>query len=158
MTNYTFITRWRFESPLEHVWDEIAHPLEWPEWWRGVEKVVEIEPGDVDGVGSLRRYTWKSALPYRLEFDLRTTTVDRHVRIEGRATGELDGSGVWTFRRENGATLVQYDWKVSTTKRWMEVLAPVARPLFGWNHDVVMRWGEQGLALRLDNRGKDRRS
>jgi hypothetical protein len=28
----------------------------------------------------------------------------------------------------------------------MNLLAPVARPFFAWNHDVVMRWGGEGLS------------
>ena len=47
-------------------------------------------------------------------------------------------------------TTVRYDWKVETTKRWMNLIAPIARPLFSWNHDVVMGWGGEGLAKRLD--------
>lgn len=31
----------------------------------------------------------------------------------------------------------------------MNLLAPVARPLFAWNHDVVMTWGGEGLARLL---------
>jgi hypothetical protein len=31
----------------------------------------------------------------------------------------------------------------------MNLLAPIARPLFKWNHDVVMHWGGEGLARRL---------
>jgi len=31
----------------------------------------------------------------------------------------------------------------------MNYLAPIARPLFKWNHDVVMGWGSEGLARRL---------
>ena len=26
------------------------------------------------------------------------------------------------------------------------MLAPLARPIFAWNHDVVMAWGGEGLA------------
>ena len=33
--------------------------------------------------------------------------------------------------------------------RWMNMLAPVARPLFEWNHNVVMNWGAKGLSERL---------
>jgi hypothetical protein len=32
----------------------------------------------------------------------------------------------------------------------MNRLAPVARPLFAWNHDAVMRQGAEGLAHLLD--------
>jgi hypothetical protein len=48
-----------------------------------------------------------------------------------------------------GATIVRYDWNVETTKRWMNLLTPIARPLFEWNHNVVMNWGAEGLAKRL---------
>ena len=47
-------------------------------------------------------------------------------------------------------TAVTYEWNVRTTKAWMNLLAPVARPVFAYNHDVVMRWGGEGLARRLD--------
>jgi hypothetical protein len=44
---------------------------------------------------------------------------------------------------------VLYEWNVTTSKRWMNLVAPVARPVFAWNHDVVMRWGGEGLAREL---------
>jgi hypothetical protein len=31
----------------------------------------------------------------------------------------------------------------------MNLLAPIARPLFKWNHNVVMSWGAKGLEERL---------
>jgi hypothetical protein len=34
----------------------------------------------------------------------------------------------------------------------MNLLAPLARPVFAWNHDVVMRWGGEGLARLLGTR------
>ena len=50
---------------------------------------------------------------------------------------------------DGGSTRVRYDWRVKTTKPWMNLLAPVARPFFKWNHDVIMGWGEEGLRKRL---------
>ncbi|HLE64007.1 MAG TPA: hypothetical protein VI750_12735 [Pyrinomonadaceae bacterium] len=38
---------------------------------------------------------------------------------------------------------------MATTKAWMNLLAPLARPLFSWNHDVVMGWGGEGLKKQL---------
>jgi len=151
MANYEFVTIWRLPAGVEPVWNEIWDVMKWPEWWRGVVSVQEIEKGGPDGVGSLRRFTWKSALPYQLTLDMRTTRVVRHERIEGTASGELSGTGIWTFAAEGGLTIARYDWKVEANKAWMRVLSPVARPLFAWNHDVVMRWGEEGIRLRLGN-------
>ena len=149
MSEYAFVTRWSFQAPVEQVWDLIAKAEDWPDWWPGVEKVEVLEPGTDGEVGSLRRFTWKSRLPYRLAFDMRTTRVERPHVLEGQASGELDGTGLWELRQEGDWTRVRYDWRVTTSKTWMNLLAPVARPLFAWNHDVVMRWGGEGLARRL---------
>jgi hypothetical protein len=149
MAHYAFVTRWRFEAPIESVWESIRRAEEWPTWWRGVERVEVLEPGGHDGVGGVRRFTWKSRLPYRLVLDVRTVAADRPRRLEGHAAGELEGVGVWTLLEDRGWTKVRYDWSVRTTKPWMNLLAPVARPLFAWNHDVIMRWGGEGLAGRL---------
>ena len=146
MADYSFVTLWRFRSPLEPVWEMIYRSEEWPAWWRGVERV---EPGDAAGLGALQRYTWRSKLPYRLAFEMRLTRVEPLSLIEGEAVGELNGTGRWRLTHDGGVTHVRYDWNVRTTKPWMNLLAPVAKPLFKWNHDIVMNWGADGLARKL---------
>jgi uncharacterized protein YndB with AHSA1/START domain len=149
MADYEFLTTWCLAAPIQPVWDALYESERWPEWWRGVERVRVLEPGDADRVGELSRYTWRSRLPYRLEFDMRTTRVERPFLVEGRAQGELTGDGRWRLFEGNGTTAVTYEWRVETTERWMNVLAPVARPVFAWNHDWVMRRGGEGLARLL---------
>ena len=96
----------------------------------------ETRHGDKDGVGSIRRTTWKSALPYKLEFDSEIVRVERHRLIEAHAFGELDGHGLWQFDEIGPEkTRVQYDWVVKTTKSWMNLISPIARPFFRWNHN-----------------------
>jgi uncharacterized protein YndB with AHSA1/START domain len=150
MEYYEITTIWRFDAPLEKVWEIIKESEKWHEWWKGVLRVVEIKEGDADGLGSIRRSTWKSALPYKLEFDSEIVRIEPLKLIQARAFGELDGVGLWTFTAENeGITNVRYDWKVKTTKSWMNYLAPIAKPFFRWNHDTIMNWGGEGLAKRL---------
>lgn len=149
MPSYEFITVWRVKAPLERVWNEIYYSEKWPEWWRGVEEVTELKKGDDLGVGSIRRYTWKSTLPYRLRFDVETVRVEPMTVIEGIARGELSGRGVWNIKVEGDYVTARYDWSVDTTKAWMNLIAPLASPLFKWNHDIVMSWGAEGLARRL---------
>ena len=101
---------------------------------------------DQNGVGTRHRYTWKSKLPYRLIFRDGDDPSRASSSPGGRAEGELQGTGCWTFAAAEGITTVRYDWNVQTTQAWMNLLAPLARPIFAWNHDVVMTWGSEGLA------------
>jgi len=149
LTDYSFRTTWVLEAPRERVFELIWDSERWPEWWRGVLSVEKLEDGDAEGVGSLGRYRWRSRLPYTLEFLTRITRVERPWLLEGRASGELDGLGLWRLFEHDGRCAAVYDWRVSTTRLWMNALSPLARPLFAWNHDVVMAWGERGLARRL---------
>lgn len=149
MTTYRFLTRWRLGAPRAAVWKILTEPDDWPRWWRGVEKVELLSAGDASGLGAVRRFTWKSRLPYRLSFDMRSTKVEEPSVLEGEAFGELSGTGRWELEDDAGGTRVAYHWHVRTTKGWMNVLAPLLRPAFAWNHDVVMRWGGEGLARKL---------
>ncbi len=143
---YHFLTTWLLESRRAPVWDAIYDQEAWPEWWRGVEDVVELEPGDETGVGSHSRLTWRSRLPYDLVFEARTVTVERPRLIEADAFGELSGRGRWRLFEQDGVTAVLYEWNVHTSKRWMNAMAPLLRPAFEWNHNWVMRNGGTGIA------------
>lgn len=64
---------------------------------------------------------------------MKTTHVEPISLIEGEAIGELQGVGRWQLSNHGEITTVRYDWKVKTTKSWMNYLAPIARPVFKWN-------------------------
>ena len=151
MAAYEFLTTWCVDAPIDRVYEAIHESKEWPRWWKGVESADELEPGDDDGLGSLVRYVWKSRLPYRLEFEARITRVERPYLLEAEAVGELTGVGRWRLWDGHG-TAATYEWKVDTTRPWMNALAPIARPVFAWNHHVVMRQGAEGLAGLLGAR------
>jgi hypothetical protein len=89
-------------------------------------------------------------LPYRLGFDIQVRHLRPPTTLEAVAAGELEGVGRWTLTPEDGGTLVRYEWDVGTTGWWMNLAAPVARPVFTWNHDALMREVAQRLAHRLD--------
>ena len=149
MASYSFLTTWLVDSPIEPVWDAIYEQERWPEWWRGVEAAEELKPGDEDGVGTVSKLVWRSRLPYRLEFEVKTVRVEKPHLMEGHAVGELTGTGRWRLFDHDGATAVLYEWDVHTSRAWMNALAPVARPIFKWNHDWVMARGGEGLAQLL---------
>ncbi|NCI46486.1 SRPBCC family protein [Sediminibacterium soli] len=149
-TEYAFITRWQLKAPVDQVWLAIYESLEWPLWWKGVVAVTELQKGDATGVGSVRNYTWRSVLPYRLSFNMRLTEIHDHRFMKGKAFGELEGVGEWAFEEKEGITFVQYNWTVITNKSWMNWFSFLLKPAFNYNHDVVMRWGAEGLARKLN--------
>ena len=149
MAEYRFLSTWLLAAPRETTWDTLADVTSWPEWWRGVVRVAELDPGDGVRVGSRYRIAWRSRLPFSIEFEFEVERVERPGLMVGRATGELEGRGCWRLFEHDGVTAVTYEWDVAATKRWMNLVAPVARPVFAWNHDWVMARGGEGLARRL---------
>lgn len=152
MVEFKFVTVWQIEAPLAQVCDAISHCLYWPNWWKAVEKVEIFDHGGPNGIGSLRRFTWRGCLPYRLTFDLRVTRVVPLTILEGYASGEVEGVGRWCFFNDGAITIVRYEWHVRLNRPWMVLVAPIAWPLFKWNHDYVMRQGGEGLARLLNTR------
>jgi uncharacterized protein YndB with AHSA1/START domain len=150
MAEYAFLTTWLLDSPRRPVWEALHDQASWPSWWRGVEEAEELTrpPGGED-VGTVSRMVWKSLLPYRVEFEVTTTRVERPHLLEGHAVGELEGVGRWRLYEQDGVTAVLYEWNVSTTKPWMNLFAPLLRPAFEWNHDWVMARGGEGIARLL---------
>jgi uncharacterized protein YndB with AHSA1/START domain len=154
--SYRFVTDWRVEAPAERVWDAIHDSERWPEWWRGVLAVERLGSAARDDAGEARRYTFRGRLPYTLTFDMRVTRSEPHSLLEGRASGELEGTGTWTFSESPDGCDVRYVWDIRTTRPWMDLPIPFARRIFTANHDVIMRWGAEGLERHLEARVTDR--
>ena len=148
MADYTFLTTWILAAPREEVWQAIYEVERWPDWWPGVRRVERLEQGDAAGIGAVYRHEWRSVIPYPVRFDARITRIEPRTLIEADALGELTGTGRWRFLGERETT-VTYEWNVHTTRPWMNLVAPVAGPIFRWNHNVVMHQGGEGLAALL---------
>lgn len=149
MAEFRFFTEWQLRAPVARVFDAILDSVCWPQWWEGLEQVEDIQPGDAQGIGSVRRYVWKSESRYRLCFEARTTRIVPGVEICASVEGDLAGIGRWNFLGTHEAAIVHYFWHVHTKNLWMNLLAPVARPLFRRNHHLLMENGAHGLARRL---------
>lgn len=151
MAKYEFLTTWCVDAPIDAVFELLNDSVGYPRWWKGVTSVEIVKPGDETGVGEVDHFVWRSVLPYSLGFDLEVTRVERPYLIEGHASGELEGIGTWRLYAGQGVAIV-YDWRVRTTRLWMNLMGPLARPAFAWNHDLVMRQGGTGLAAELGAR------
>jgi len=149
MADYHLLTIWRLNAPLTPVYDVIQDSMHWPEWWTGVEKVEQTADGDGNGINSVRRYCWQGDLPYLVVFDVLATRIEAQVAIEGCARGDLEGTGRWQFAHDGEVSVVHFEWHVRSTRWWMNLLAPLARPIFIRNHVRIMAQGGEGMARRL---------
>jgi hypothetical protein len=149
VADYHLLTTWRIEAPLEAVYAAIQDSLHWPDWWPGVQQVVQVRAGDAGGLNNVRRYVWKGTLPYRIVFEVCTTHLEHLVAIEGTTEGDLEGIGRWQFARQGAVTIVHFDWHVRSTRWWMNLITPFAHSLFIRNHTHLMTRGGEGLARLL---------
>ncbi|GHA19178.1 SRPBCC family protein [Oceanisphaera arctica] len=152
MANYDFMTRWEMPAPMEEVYRAIGQPLHWPHWWQGLRRVEALGSYNERGTGRVYRYHWRSPLGYSLCFDIRVTRLYAPWLIVGQASGDVEGWGCWQLSEAAGITRVRYRWRVRTTRRWMNLTAPLARPLFVWSHDAMMHNGALGLSRWLQAR------
>jgi len=146
------VTTWLLVAKRDDVWEVLQDAQAWPQWWRGVESVTEIDPGDARRVGSRYRCTWRGRIPYPVRFDFAVEEVTPPTLMTGRARGDLEGTGVWRLFEGGGVTAVVYQWDVHASNGWLRAGATLARPLVEHNHDWVMRNGGEGLARRLGAR------
>ena len=94
----------------------------------------------------------KGWAPYTLRWTLRVTEPLSDDGYALQATGDLEGTGRWTFRQEGPEVVIGYDWRVHATKPLLRRLSWLLRPAFSANHHWAMRRGEESLRLELRRR------
>lgn len=89
--------------------------------------------------------SWQAPLGYKLNCRIVVGEVTINQEFTLHVSGDLAGEAVCSLSEQDGATRVHIDWKVETTKAWMNLTAPLLSPLFVWAHHFVMNRGERGL-------------
>jgi carbon monoxide dehydrogenase subunit G len=146
MADYHYVSTWQLQAPIEQIWAALNDLEHLPVWYRGVQQARELTPGDAQGVGRRARYVIKGRLPLRLAFEATTTRSVPPRDQQLQAEGELAGTGRWSLDQQGEVTTARYRWDVRTTRPWMNLLAPLVRPLFAWNSRGVMLQAGEGLA------------
>lgn len=145
--NYYFCEEWRVAAPIERAWAAIRGLEDYPRWWREFVEVKRLN--ELDGVGSQISVHAKAALPYHMFFTLETLVEERPTLAVVRVSGDLNGEMRWRFRPDGSGTHLIFDESVRTGKFLLNVFAPLFKPLFAWNHRVMMASGERGLRRYL---------
>jgi hypothetical protein len=143
---FEFFDEWRLAADFEAVWAVIREVERWPDWWPSVRSVIPV----IGRAGETWEFRFRTRLPYDMAFVAEVERDDPLVEVAARVTGRVDGSGRWMATGIEGGTLVRFDWWVRPKVAWMRAVAPIARPVFSWNHRSLMAEGARGLARRLD--------
>lgn len=149
MARYHFVTTFDVAASRERAWEVLSDLAAWPSWWGWLRRLEVLAPGGPDGVGARYRCCLRTALAYPLTFEGEVRRAERPSFIELGVAGELAGAGLWQLADVEGGSRMRYTWVVDTTKRWMNLLAPLAGPAFAWNHHLVMRDFAAGFASQL---------
>ena len=121
------------------VWETLARSEEWIHWWRWLKDVEVLNEGNGQGIGHRVRHEVSSPLGYSLRYIGLITRASEPVMSRFEAEGDLEGRGQFSIERTDAdSTLIVFHWLVETPKTWMNLLAPVARPIFVWNHHRLM--------------------
>jgi hypothetical protein len=157
ITNYHFVDRWRVEANVEEVADIIEDALSLTRWWPSVYfEVRELEPGGEHGIGkviALRAGEW---LPYTLRINFRTVSSRYPHGFTMEATGDLEGTGIWSFEPDGAFVNVTYDWTIRANKAVIRAFSFLLKPIFRSNHNWAMKRGEESLKLELLRRRASR--
>jgi hypothetical protein len=145
MARYSFVTTWRVTAPIGKVWDALQCISV---WWPGMATPRHLNPGQ-DGVGARYERVTRGKLPYNLRYVITVTRYEPPHVCTYDSEGDLVGKGSYVLTTAGDATEVVFTWDVTTTGRAMNLLAPLLKPLFAWNHNWVMTEGLKGLERYL---------
>jgi uncharacterized protein YndB with AHSA1/START domain len=137
------VDEWDVAAPREAVFDLIADARTYPSWWRPV--YIDVESDGEPRLGAVSQQHFKGRLPYHLRTSSTVTVYDPPHRVGAEVVGDLRGRGLWTLTPTETGTRVRFDWSVFADKPLLQVLTPVLRPVFRWNHAWAIARAQEGL-------------
>jgi len=146
---FRFVDEWRIGAAPEVVWPVVTDLENWSQWWPSVRRVAPVTAGTPDG-GSQWEFRFRTRLPYDMGFVAEVLQNHLAYTGEARVAGRVVGEAAWRVEPVDGGAKVSFEWEVRPQLVWMRRLAPLARPVFSWNHRSLMAEGAFGLARRLD--------
>lgn len=147
VAQYHFLSEFTVDGDPERIWAALVDVPTWPTWWSWLKRVEVLrEPTGEDGVGGVYRNVVRAPAGYGFTYDTELTAVDHMRRIDLDSRGDLVGRGRFGMRQlPDGTNYLGFAWLVGTPKAWMSAVAPIARPMFNWNHDHMMAAFGSGL-------------
>ncbi|HUR18625.1 MAG TPA: SRPBCC family protein [Acidimicrobiales bacterium] len=144
LTHYVFRSVWEVQARRADVISVLNDLESYPAWWPEIRSVRTLPDNRFELVA-------RSFLPYELRFVSEATADEPSAGvINARLSGDMEGTIRWTVEQVDAGCRLVYDQEVTTHKRLLNMMAPVARPGFKANHGAMMRHGERGLRTFME--------
>ena len=150
MAEYKFVDHWMIRAPIDQVYRTIADPRTYPQWWPDYDRITILKDVPFPYVGGRAELLVKSPFGYRLRLEVETAAAEPPTFLATRSYGQLEGTGDWAFREEDGETHVTWTWIVRSNHPVLNRLEFVLKPLFGLSHVLVSGRGHRGLKRLLE--------
>jgi hypothetical protein len=148
--HFILTSQWQLACCAERAYQLLDNVDEWPQWWPEVLRASTLCEGQADGSGKIVELVWRTPLLYRLNLQITRSRALPPLELEGVASGDLDGCGLWLLEpQDDDSVIITYRWDVRLSRPWMRRFAALLRPVFAWNHFQVMRSGARGMARQL---------
>jgi hypothetical protein len=139
---YHFVTHWEIPGNIQRAYDLISKPLDYPRWWKSVKLTVSrVQEGRDEPV----QICLTGRIPYSLRWTLTGVSARAPFEIISKATGDLEGLGVWSFKAQGPVVHMTFDWQVQVRKPLLRWTSFAFKPLLIWNHHQVMNSWKESL-------------
>jgi uncharacterized protein YndB with AHSA1/START domain len=136
-TLFEFDRSWRFDVPVEQLWDALAATDDYPRWWSWLD---HYEAGPLEA-GTVATFRVRPPLPYTLSFSVTVDEVIPKQRVIATVGGDVEGPARLEIEAVAAGSRARLSWELALRHRFLARIEPVARPAMLWGHDVVVSMG-----------------
>jgi hypothetical protein len=151
MGTFESVRTFTLRAPATRVHEAVTRP---ETWLAGNSLLRELRlvrrASGPDGLGARYRAVLGVSPGYAIVWELETVRSTPGRLVEWRASGDIEGVGLWELREEGELTRVVNTWRVRPTQAWMGLISPLTRGLVAREYDHVMHAGVRALAAHLD--------
>ncbi len=150
MKEYRFVDHWQIRAPIHMVYDLVANPRTYAQWWKAYDGVNILRDVPYPHVGVRVELLVRSPFGYRLRLEVETAEADPPTYLKTISRGQLAGTGIWEFSQEGDTTHAVWTWIVRSDHPVLNRLEWFAKPFFALSHVIISRRGHLGLKRLLE--------
>lgn len=150
MKEYRFVDHWMIKASIDDVYRHVSDPRTYAEWWPSYDGLRILKDVPFPYVGGRVELLVRSPFGYHLRLEVETAEADPPRYLKTLSRGQLEGTGIWEFREENGTTYATWTWIVRSDHPVLNRLEWIAKPIFALSHILTSRKGHRGLKRLLE--------